>query len=229
MIRPRDFEVRAFGLGPHVETRRRRELFADFFEHRDSQKAKVTESAGILAGYAVPWRSRSVDLGGFVEEFTPGAFRRSLAGSEDIRALWSHDMAAPLGRRANGTLRLWEDTRGLAFEVDVPETALGNDTFRLVTRGDVSGVSFGFLVPKGGDSFAKRNGQVVRTVHEAELVEVSPCLWPAYEGTSISEGDHRSHRLRLLEGNPSARRARLQARDESTARARRLRLLELTA
>ena len=231
MKRPTGFEVRAFGL-TGIEHRRRlfeESGFADLDLGVRDQEA--SDTAGTISGWAALFGSRSVDLGGFTEEINPGAFRRSLASSRDLRALWAHDAAAPLARRANRTLRMWEDHRGLAFEADVPKTDLGLDTLRLVRRGDLDGMSFGFSVPEGGDTWKRQpDGTFLRTLHEVNLVEVSVVSYPAYLATSVSVGSHRSHRLAMLErSGDRGRLARLRAREESIARDRRLRLLERTA
>ncbi|PEP81913.1 HK97 family phage prohead protease, partial [Bacillus toyonensis] len=75
--------------------------------------------------------------------FQKGAFADSLH-HDDIRALWSHDTSKVLGRTKNNTLRLEEDDKGLRFELDLPRTTVGNDTYESVKRGDIAGVSFGF-------------------------------------------------------------------------------------
>ena len=46
----------------------------------------------ILEGIAVPWRSLSVDLGGFREQFEPSAFDKWLVADPDIVALLNHDV-----------------------------------------------------------------------------------------------------------------------------------------
>lgn len=62
------------------------------------------------------------------------------------------------------TLKIWEDPHGLAFELIWPLTQLGEDLAVLVKCGDLSQMSFGFIVPKGGDDWARERGQTVRTL-----------------------------------------------------------------
>src|SRR5437763_1584965 len=76
-----------------------------------------------LVGYAAVYNSLSADLGGFKERIMPGAFKGSVAGSTDIRALVDHDSTKLLGRTSNGTLRVAEDQRGLRVEIDLPDTS----------------------------------------------------------------------------------------------------------
>lgn len=136
-----------------------------------------------LEGYAAVFNSPT-DFGAFQERVAPGAFRKSLEGG-DIRALWNHDSNHPLGRTTAGTLRLSEDAKGLRFSVDLPETTMGRDARVSIQRGDVTGVSFGFTVPKGGDEWAMIGGKRTRTLLDVGLMEVSPVTFPAYQATQV--------------------------------------------
>ena len=157
-------------------------------EQRTAQigDVEVREDGGgpLIRGYAAVFHRMSQNLGGFVERIEPGAFAAGL--ESDIRALWQHDSARVLGRTKNGTLRLWEDERGLGFELTPPDTQDGRDALALIRRGDVDQMSFGFRVPTGGDSWADGSGTPVRTLRQVELLEVSPVTWPAYTDTSAS-------------------------------------------
>ena len=136
-----------------------------------------------LAGYAAVFNSKSVDLGGFVEILKPGAFAESLRSGDDVRALVDHDYAKILGRTQSGTLRLREDTTGLADEVDLPQTTYALDLLASVGRGDISGQSFGFKVLDDDWAYAA-DGTLVRTVLRMKLFEVTFTSIPAYPGTS---------------------------------------------
>ena len=125
-----------------------------------------------ISGYAVRWNSRSRVMGlfkRFQEEFRKGAFADSLE-SEDQRFLWSHDTSKVLGRTKNNTLRLFEDELGLRFELDLPDTTLGDD-------------SFGFK--KEEDEWV--DGDVtLRSITKAKLLEVSAVAFPAYPDSGVS-------------------------------------------
>lgn len=150
-----------------------------------------------LEGYAATFAS-TADLGAFVERIAPGAFQGALAG--DVLALLDHDVAKVLGRSRTGTLRLNEDSKGLAFSLDLPDTQAGRDVQALAERGDLGGMSFGFLVPEGGEEWTGRT----RTLRSIDLKEISVVsAWPAYEGTeialrSLQRGNERQRRARAL-------------------------------
>lgn len=140
-----------------------------------------------LAGYAAVFDSPSRDLGGFVEVIRPGAFRRSLADADQVRALYDHDSGQVLGRVGAGTLRLREDTRGLAFEVDLPPTTYARDLAALVERGDVAGCSFAFSVDAAGQRWEKRGDGLVRELLDVTLSEITVTANPAYPDTTVAK------------------------------------------
>lgn len=140
-----------------------------------------------VSGYAVKWDTLSQKLGywrRFREKFTKGAFSNSLTNF-DQRALWSHDTNQVLGRTKNGTLRLTEDEIGLRFEIDLPNSPMGDNAYESIKRGDVDGVSFGFR-QKVEEWNENDPDNIVRTVSEADLFEISPTGFPAYEASEVA-------------------------------------------
>jgi HK97 family phage major capsid protein len=148
----------------------------------------------------IPYMSPSHDLGGFTEVLSPGCFSDSLEGT--VKAFWNHDTSTVLGSTKSGTLRIRDTSTALTYEIDVPKSR--DDILESVRRGDVDGTSFGFIVPKGGDTW---RGDV-RTINEATLLEVSPTSMPAYPATSLrnqnTEKDNEENRMRQAQ---SIRRA----------------------
>lgn len=146
-----------------------------------------------LVGLAAVFGQR-VPIADFTEEIAPGAFAESLRSGTDVIALVDHDPSRLLGRLRNKSLRLSEDSRGLAFEIDVPDTSLGRDMIAMAERGDLGGASFGFMTPKGGDRWEGRN----RTLVRVDLVDVSVVQsFPAYPATTVSARSHSGNRLSL--------------------------------
>jgi uncharacterized protein len=139
-----------------------------------------------LVGHAAIYNSPSQDLGGFVEIVRPGAFTRTLKSDRDPLALVQHMPQLVLGRRSAGTLRLHEDQRGLAFEIDVPDTTAARDLMVSVERGDVRGASFAFSTPKGGDKWEMRGDKVMRELLDVDLHEITVTAQPAYLDTSVA-------------------------------------------
>lgn len=159
-----------------------REIMTEKMEIREDDNGIRT-----LTGYAVKWEKKSHVLGyfrKFREQFQRGAFADSLA-KDDQRFLWSHDTSKVLGRTKNNTLRLMEDAIGLRFELDLPDTTLGDDAYKSIKRGDVDGVSFGFQMISH-DLEEPEDDLPLRTVTKAKLLEVSAVAFPAYPDSEVS-------------------------------------------
>lgn len=132
-----------------------------------------------LEGYAAIF-GQDTRIRDFTEVIMPGAFKDTLAEGRDILALADHDQRAVLARTRSGTLRLAEDTRGLHFELDVPNTSFGRDILELAERGDVGGASFGFTAKDERWTADRRELRGIN-LHEISIVSA----FPAYDGTIV--------------------------------------------
>lgn len=139
-------------------------------------------------GYAAVFDSESCDMGGFVEIIAPNAFNRCLStGGADIRCLQNHDSNRVLGRTTAGTLRLRADAKGLAFECKAQPTTYARDLGLNVAAKEVSGCSFRFYMPEGGDTWVSTpDGRLIRTLTDVEIDEISLVTFPAYKATELS-------------------------------------------
>lgn len=169
-----------------------------------------------IVGYAALFNSLSEDLGGFREQIAPGAF--SSIETDDIRALFNHQPEYVLGRNTAGTLGLAEDAKGLRVEITPPDTAWANDLISSMRRGDINQMSFGFFTRS--DVWDSVNGEIIRTLTDVELFDVSVVTFPAYSETyvdvraldkakSIAElpeieqqAGERSRKLKMIETKP---------------------------
>ena len=135
-----------------------------------------------LTGYAARFNEPSEPLP-FIERIAPGAFKRSLRSRNDVKLLWNHDTSTVLGSSRAGTLTLTEDDKGLRVSAVLPDTQAGRDAKVLIQRGDVTGFSFGFTVPRGGDAWNEDGSE--RTLNYVRLLEVSTGVaFPAYTTTN---------------------------------------------
>ena len=151
-----------------------------------------------IVGMAPPWNSWSVDLGGFREQFAPGAFSRCLErhrndprGGADVIAAWDHDEARILGRTTNGTLDLQQTARGLEWAATPPKegTPTTAEVFPLIRGGYVFGCSFAFSVPdenNGQEWTQDGSGYFSRTIKDADLYHVSPVSRAAYPRSQLA-------------------------------------------
>ncbi|OFV69404.1 HK97 family phage prohead protease [Acetobacterium wieringae] len=153
-------------------------------------KSGEGEDQKTIGGYALRYNqpTRIIDWWGdeFLEEFARGAFDESIQ-QRTVKALWNHDTSSPLGSTKSGTLRFNDDAEGLNYDVDLPGNTWGTDAYESVMRGDVDGSSFGFFTKEEKWSVVDYEGKKIdkRTITRAELIEVSPCTFPAYESSEI--------------------------------------------
>jgi uncharacterized protein len=162
---------------------------SDKFETRSFAEFRVARESGspVIEGYAIVFNSLSEDLGGFREVIAPAAVDRALAEDHDVRALIDHDSTLILGRSKSGTLRMVKDSHGLRVQITPPDTSYARDLLAVIERGDVSGMSFGFMTPEGGDTWARsENGTAIRTVNDLYLRDVSVVTYPAYPATEVA-------------------------------------------
>jgi uncharacterized protein len=137
-----------------------------------------------LLGYAAVFGVLSEEMFGFREKIAPGAFAESIK-RDDIRCLWNHEPGEVLGRNKSGTLKLWEDSKGLGFEVSLPDTQRAHDLVESIKRKDVTQNSFGFMLENVRDESWSENRKV-RTLNKLKLFDVSPVTYAAYPQTELS-------------------------------------------
>jgi HK97 family phage prohead protease len=151
------------------------------FTVKDVEARQAEDGTMRLRGYAAVFNDASVPLP-FKETIAPGAFRKTLSETPDVRLLINHE-GLPLARTKNGTLTLTEDERGLFMDAEIADTNEGRDLYKLVERGDVDQMSFAFRVirQKWNDD------RSVRTLTEVSLADgdVSVVTYPAYPTTSV--------------------------------------------
>ncbi|WP_165068285.1 HK97 family phage prohead protease [Paludisphaera rhizosphaerae] len=185
----------------------------------DSASPILVGHAAVFDQETVLWSSQSYEVR---EVIRPGAFTRVLATNPDVVALFNHDDDHLLGRTASGTVRIVEDSVGLACEIDLPDTVLGRDLLTLVRRADINGMSFAFMPARNGGertTITTINGRdlVSTEILEVELlVDVSPVVHPAYPQTDVSARSRaedliQEHRRKARDLWVQARRQRLEA------------------
>ena len=156
------------------------------FTVRDVEARQAEDGTMRLRGYAAVFNEASVPLP-FIETIAPGAFRKTLMETPDVRLLINHS-GLPLARTKNGTLTLTEDDRGLYMDAVIADTGEGRDLYKLVERGDVDQMSFAFRVirQKYNDDRSQR------TLTEVSLADgdVSVVTYPAYPTTTVEAREH---------------------------------------
>ena len=146
----------------------------------------------ILSGRPIVYNSRT-DLGYFDEIIEQGA----LDGTDltDVRFLVNHDAGKiPLARsrrnNGNSTMQFSVDQEGMRIDwvkLDVKNNDQARALASAVKRGDITGMSFMFILDE--DGYEWRNletdhpTRVIKRI--TSVIEVSAVTFPAYEATSI--------------------------------------------
>lgn len=163
------------------------QLAADRVEARSVAFTDVDPSndGWTFTGYAAVF-DHEADLGEFTESINRGAFRKAIPSSGNIPMLYDHNPMLPvLATTAGGSLRVSEDTKGLKVEADIAKHYMGEAVRELVQRGDIRGMSFGFVAGAGNSKLEHRGNKPHRSlVGFKKLLDVSPTWDPAYQGTS---------------------------------------------
>ncbi len=157
-------------------------------EIRSNEQIQASKESRKVEGYGVVFNSESVDLGGFTEVILPGAISEETVRNSDILFLLDHNRErGVLARSKNGagSLKVEIDERGVRYEFEAPNTALGDEILEGLRRQDINKCSFAFTVSE--DSWVKReDGTILRTISKIDrLYDISIVYNPAYEDTCV--------------------------------------------
>ena len=141
------------------------------------------ENESRTAHITISYNTRSEYMG-FWEVLAPGCFSKTLQENKSIRILVEHDSSKLISRTDNGSLRITDTPTSLEADFDIPNTTEGNDLLEMIRTGLTNGASFGFICMR--EDYHLENGEEVRTILEARLLELSVVLSePAYNSTKV--------------------------------------------
>jgi len=126
------------------------------------------------------------------------------ADLSDVRLLYNHDLnKIPLARTPK-TMQLSVDQAGLNFTAELPDTEEAKAVYEAVRRGDLSGMSFAFKVPQGGDTYDPQTNtrEIVRI---EKVLECSVVPFPAYPTASVEARSARAEGLKSLEARKQSK------------------------
>ena len=153
-------------------------------------RAEENEQHGhFLSGRPIVFGQRT-DLGFYDEIIEAGAL--DTTDLKDVRFLVNHNTdMIPLARSRNNTenstmqMSVDADGMGIRVDLDTENNADARSLYSAVSRGDITGMSFMFVVDK--DSWdnvdTEHPTRHVRSIRQ--IMEVSAVTWPAYSQTSI--------------------------------------------
>lgn len=79
------------------------------------------------------------------EKLDRNVFHKTLGDKSNVFANYSHDQSKILGSTKSNTLELEDKEDGLYIRCKIPNTSWGNDTWEVISRGDVTTMSFEFI------------------------------------------------------------------------------------
>lgn len=99
----------------------------------------------------------------------------------DIVLRYNHDDKTQLlARTSNNTLTVKVDDIGLYIEATIANTTTGRDIYELIKRGDISKMSFGFIVDKDSYKGNVRHIEAIKAIKDVSVVD-----FPAYDDTIV--------------------------------------------
>lgn len=159
------------------------------FEYETRSDGRTLE--GYAATFNTPTRIAAVG-GDFDETILPGAFKRSLARRMPVLQ-FDHGKDPRIGTVPIGQIdALDEDDKGLHVRARLYEHPDIDRVRQAIAGGSITGMSFRFGVPKGGDTWVpmherdKGAERELREIRDADVHELGPVVFPAYDTTSVS-------------------------------------------
>ena len=196
------------------------------------------EKGAYIEGYPIVF-NQETNVGGYFREIIdPESVNESLL--RDVALMIGHDFGmVPLAhsRRntANSTMQLSIDEHGVKMRalLDVEGNPKAKEAYSAIKRGDLSGMSFAFVVNKESWEDLETDLPLRRITGMEAIYEVSLVAFPQYSGTSVqaaSEGDALESVLASLESEKqkladeraaAAAEAEARAAEEAEAERRR--------
>jgi len=149
-------------------------------------RAETPAGAGLMiCGTPIVYESPTT-INGPGGPFTEVIKRGALDGADlsDVRLMYNHDTnRVPLARTPK-TMQLTVSPAGLEMTATLPDTEDARSVYTAVSRGDLSGMSFAFKVPPGGDRYdaTKRLREIFKI---EKVLECSIVPFPAYPQASV--------------------------------------------
>ena len=143
-----------------------------------------------ISGKAISFDTQSNDIG-FIEILHRGCISQELIDSSNIVFLYNHDYNQVIARanKGKGTLNIDLRDDGVYFDLEVPNTTMGNDLLENIRLGNITQCSFGFNYANEEGAYKdEKIGDVwYRNVYKiGELFDLSAVTYPAYDDTYVN-------------------------------------------
>ena len=143
-----------------------------------------------ISGKAISFDTQSNDIG-FIEILHRGCISQELIDSSNIVFLYNHDYNQVIARanKGKGTLNIDLRDDGVYFDLEVPNTTMGNDLRENIRLGNITQCSFGFNYANEEGAYKdEKIGDVwYRNVYKiGKLYDLSAVTYPAYDDTYVN-------------------------------------------
>ena len=178
-------------------------------------RAQEEDGIVVLSGRPIVYNSRT-DLGYFDEIIEQGAL--DTTDLTDVRFLVNHDTGKiPLARsrrnNGNSTMQFSVDQEGMRIDwvkLDVENNEQARALASAVKRGDITGMSFMFILDEDGYEWQNLETdhptRVIKRI--SSVIEVSAVTFPAYEATSIEVNQRNKQALESARASLESARMR---------------------
>jgi len=168
-----------------------------YVRSEDTEDGDEKKSLGVLSGHFSRFNDayRIDDWweGSFMERVAPGAFKDTFKrNGTNIKVMFEHGYDPQIGKKTLGKLRkIEEDKEGGYYEAELYNTSYNRDLEEPLRAGDY-GASFRFRILRQEiDEDPERtswnpDGLPVRTILEADVMEVGPVVWGANPNATAS-------------------------------------------
>lgn len=177
----------------------------------DLRAEEDEERGAVITGYPIVFEQET-DLG-FCREIIDAGSMGDGSVLRDVALLANHDFGMiPLARSRrnndNSTMKLTPDQKGVAMRavLDVMNNPRAKEAYSAVNRGDITGMSFAFIVNEERWTDLDTDKPLRRIMSFSWLPEVSLVTNPAYKGTSVQAASEDGTLESVREALESARK-----------------------
>lgn len=149
------------------------------------------ENEGVIEGYPIVF-NQETDLGGGIREMIAPEAVGDGKVLRDVALMVGHDfgmipLAHSRNNNENSTMQLTPDEHGVRMRavLDVKNNPKAAEVYSAIKRGDVSGMSFAFIVDKEEWEGVETDSPLRRVTGFSKIFECSIVAFPAYPGTSV--------------------------------------------
>ena len=182
--------------------------------HMEIRAEQEEEHGAVIEGYPIVF-NQETDLGEWREVIEPSSVNDKLL--RDVALMVGHDFGMiPLAHsrrnNENSTMQLTADENGVKMRalLDVENNPKAAEAYSAIKRGDISGMSFAFIVNEDRWEDLDTDKPLRRITGMSDIFEVSLVAFPAYKGTSVYQAASEGPALESVRASLESARQQLE-------------------